>query len=453
MSDNRPDCISGDTPIIDDELNEQARKDTPALGESDNSYRAIVKASPVAVTTIRDGRFLAVNPAACRLLGFSDPQEMVGMPVMSFVAPESQERVAKRIERLEDGKSNPLEEITLIRKDGTRITVESSSVAVPIDGVNTVVVFAQNISARKEKEEQLEIMKFTVDRAMDRIAWIAPDGRFLYANEAGYKEMDYTLEDLLSMRVSDIDPNYPPERWNEHFQELKKAGSMRLETDQKDGEGRTHYLDVSSNYIKFGKEEFICSYGRDVTELKHTEKTLSEQLEFERLIAGIAARLARTEPGQMGETIDWSLQGLGHCLRTERSFLARFSEDGDRLVFTNIWAEESINVSSSTFEIDIMTELPWVAQHIRNGQVINVGPGLTGLPDEAEKLRKWLEREGINSGLVVPICVEGTSIGLLGMDTVAQPREYPQSIVDRLRIVADMIGSMLKRVHTQTKLQ
>ena len=79
--------------------------------------------------------------------------------------------------------------------------------------------------------------------------------------------------------------------------------------------------------------------------------------------------------------------------------------------------------------------------------------GLDELPDEANVLRNWLEHDGINSGVVVPVCVEGKSIGLLGLDTVVKPREYPQSIVDRLRIVADMIGSTLRSVRAQKALQ
>ena len=44
-------------------------------------------------------------------------------------------------------------------------------------------------------------------------------------------------------------------------------------------------------------------------------------------------------------------------------------------------------------------------------------------------------------------------MGMLGLDTVNQPREYPQSLVDRLLIVADMLGSTLRRIHVENKLR
>jgi PAS domain S-box-containing protein len=527
---------------------------------------------------IRNGRILFTNPAGSRMLGFSDPDKMVDMPAIDVVAPESLQMVRKRIERLESEKDNPTAEIALIRQDGIRITTESTSVSIRIDGIPTAVIIAQDISVRKEKEEKLQMMQFSIDHALDRIAWIAPDGRFLYANEAACKEMDYALDEVLSMSVSDIDPNFPIEKWNEHYREVKKKGSMRIETQQISGDGQTHDIEVSTNCLKFGDREFMCSFGRDITERKQlelklieseerfrafmdnipavayikdesgrhvygnkslfdsfetspdkfigtttkdffpadiarrieaydsevlsdgviielddyweeiggqrrwwkvlkfpiilhpedrliggiafdiserkfAEQTVSEQLEFERQIADISANLAQTEPDQLGETIDSTLRSLVRILHTERAFVAQFSKDDSRLKLTNTWAAEGISASSSIFEIDLATEVPWVAQHILNGRVISAGPGLTGLPDEANELRDWLERDGINSGVVVPVRVEGRSIGMLGLDTLDQPREYPQSIVDRLRIVADMIGSTLRRVQAQKKLQ
>jgi PAS domain S-box-containing protein len=87
------------------------------------------------------------------------------------------------------------------------------------------------------------------------------------------------------------------------------------------------------------------------------------------------------------------------------------------------------------------------------GKVVNAGPGLTALPDEAKELGHWLEHNGITSGVVVPVLVEDRSIGFLGLDTVDQPREYPTALVDRLKIVADMIGSTLRRVQAQKELR
>jgi|GEM_PF-532588 len=183
------------------------------------------------------------------------------------------------------------------------------------------------------------------------------------------------------------------------------------------------------------------------------EKTADEQRRFERLIADIASNLAQTEPQQLESAIDATLRSLGRFLKTERAFLGRFSDNGKHLRNTNVWTAEGIDISPGFFEIDIAAEVPWAAQQLKSGSVIKAGPGLTGLPDEAKHLRLWLEKRGINSGVVMPVRVEGRTIGMLGLDTSVRPRDYPKSIVDLLKIAANMIGSMLHRVRVQKKLE
>ncbi len=50
-----------------------------ALKESEEGYRSIVEGAPGAIMAIRNGCFLFVNPAGAQMLGFSDPEEMVGI--------------------------------------------------------------------------------------------------------------------------------------------------------------------------------------------------------------------------------------------------------------------------------------------------------------------------------------------------------------------------------------
>ncbi|MHC4750364.1 MAG: sigma 54-interacting transcriptional regulator [Planctomycetota bacterium] len=254
----------------------ELEKQSEQLKQSKERYRSLIETAPVAIMAIRDGCILFANKAGARLLGFSDPDKMVGIPTIDVVAPESQQLVTERIKRLESGKDNPAAEIALIRQDGNRIIVEARSVSIHIDGVSTAILIAQDIGDRKEKEEKLQMMQYSMDKALDRIAWIAPDGRFLYANEAACEEMAYTLDEVLSMRVSDIDPDFPIVRWTEHYQGVKKRGSIRLETQQIAGDGKIHDIEVSTNVLKFGDREFMCSFGRDITERRQKEKEIKQ---------------------------------------------------------------------------------------------------------------------------------------------------------------------------------
>jgi len=84
---------------------------------------------------------------------------MVGIHTLSVVAPESQEVVAERIKRLESGKDNPPVEIALISQDGMKVPVESTSTSIPIGGISTAVIFARDISDRKQREKNATIIR------------------------------------------------------------------------------------------------------------------------------------------------------------------------------------------------------------------------------------------------------------------------------------------------------
>jgi transcriptional regulator with GAF, ATPase, and Fis domain len=188
-------------------------------------------------------------------------------------------------------------------------------------------------------------------------------------------------------------------------------------------------------------------------ELTESEKTLTDQIAFERLISELAARLAQVLPEDIDAEIQEILSSLGQFLQSERAFVFQFTADGKSLKNTHIWAAEGFSPQSEIFEQDLASDIPWVARQIRSGRVIAVGPGYVGLPDEAQELRKQLERDGINSGFVVPISVEGRPIGMLGLDTIDKARDYPPLLIDRLRALADLIGSMLQRVRKHRILE
>ena len=192
---------------------------------------------------------------------------------------------------------------------------------------------------------------------------------------------------------------------------------------------------------------------KNISELKAVDKDLKQHLEFERLIAELAARLAQVLPENIDAEIQETLGSLGRFLKSERAFVFQFTDDGKSLKNTHVWAAEGFSPQSEIFELDLASAIPWVARQIRSGRVIAVGPGYAGLPDEAQELRQQLKRDGINSGFVVPISVEGRSIGMFGLDTVEEAREYLTPLIERMRVLADMIGSTLQRIRAQRKLE
>jgi len=127
--------------------------------------------------------------------------------------------------------------------------------------------------------EELRIAQFCLDSAADAIFWMQADARFTYVNETACRSLGYSREELLSMTVHDIDPNFPKEVWAEHWGQLRRQGSFTIESLHRAKDGRTYPVEITVNYLKYGAKEYNCAFARDVTERKRAEELIrvSEQ--------------------------------------------------------------------------------------------------------------------------------------------------------------------------------
>jgi PAS domain S-box-containing protein len=233
----------------------------------DNSSDRIVWVAP-------DGHILYVNETVCKETGYS--REVALSMKVSDVDPNyPADRWAELYKEIKK-RGHMRFETRNTSKDGQIQFVEIYAKYLEFNEKEFICSFCRDITERKRLEEKMQMMKFSIDHALDRVAWIAPDGQFLYANEAAYKEMGYSREEFLSLKVSDLDPDYPPEVWAEHYKKLKKRGSFRVDTRHISKDGQIQFIEVSANRMEFEGKEFLCSFGRDMTERKKAEENLQK---------------------------------------------------------------------------------------------------------------------------------------------------------------------------------
>jgi PAS domain-containing protein len=70
------------------------------------------------------------------------------------------------------------------------------------------IVKTQGIKERKQAEEALQFTQFAIDRSSDAAFWMGTDARFIYVNNAACNALGYSKEELLTMAVHDIDPDF-----------------------------------------------------------------------------------------------------------------------------------------------------------------------------------------------------------------------------------------------------
>jgi PAS domain S-box-containing protein len=140
-------------------------------------------------------------------------------------------------------------------------------------------------AAREQAEQKVSLLNFALDRVREAAFLIDEQGRCQYANESGSRILGYNGAELLGLRVADMDPDFPAERWPDHWRDLKAQRSMTFESRHRTRDGRIFPVEVSANYFEYEGRGYNLALVRDITERKRAEEERRESAERFRAIA------------------------------------------------------------------------------------------------------------------------------------------------------------------------
>jgi PAS domain S-box-containing protein len=133
-------------------LPDSAEKSAP----EDAGFRRLVESAPDGIVISRDGVVLYANPAAVTLLGYDGASEMVGRSMGVFLDQAALTTMRMRLTRMRTtGESLPPFEYSALRRDGSAITVEISSIFIEFEGAPAVLAFARDTTERSRLRAQL----------------------------------------------------------------------------------------------------------------------------------------------------------------------------------------------------------------------------------------------------------------------------------------------------------
>ena len=125
---------------------------------------------------------------------------------------------------------------------------------------------------KKSAEEHRATVDFAMNLVHEAVYLVDKDARILYTNDEAARALGYSREELLRMRVSGIDPDYPPEQWVRHFGDMSVARSGTFESRHKTKDGRIFPVEVSTNYFEYEGNAYIMGLVRDISERKRAEE-------------------------------------------------------------------------------------------------------------------------------------------------------------------------------------
>ena len=128
----------------------------------------------------------------------------------------------------------------------------------------TIVTNQQSISG--------ELARFSIDEARDMIFWTRPNGTFSYVNQSAADTLKYDRQHLEGGPITLIAPYFNDEVRTEFWDRLRRERVFAAEYDLVGSGGEQFPISATINYLRFGDEEYACSFCRDVSQQKIRDK-------------------------------------------------------------------------------------------------------------------------------------------------------------------------------------
>ncbi|SMO58233.1 PAS domain S-box protein [Gracilimonas mengyeensis] len=377
-----------------------------ALKESEQQYKLQFNNTLEGTIIGRpNGRILAVNPAACDLLGYTE-EELVNKErdiIFDVKHPENCEALKQR---RKNGEFTG--EVFFTHKEGYTIPVEVSSVIFEAeDGTEKTIVSIKDISERKAIEQQLMQEKEFTESAISSLPSsffvFKSTGELIRWNTMLENDFGYNADELENLNILEL--VHPEDRESiKFFLNRGFTGErVNLETRCVSKEGRVlHYLISGTSFFQNG-EHFIVGSGLNQNDFKEIENERNRN-------AQLLTQLFDNSP--IGIVL---IDAKGKVKELNESFEQLFGYTNDELVGVEL--DETIVPSSMSMQAKTLSELSF-----------------TGDAFQTETIRRTKEGKEIPV-LVggVPVELDGEVIAIFGMYVdISERKRLENQIVELL---------------------
>jgi PAS domain S-box-containing protein len=304
--------------------------------------------------------------------------------------------------------------------------------------------FATDITARKQARQSLQFFQFAVEHSSEAAYWTDPDAHFIYVNEMACRQLGYSREELLTMGVGDIDPQFPIEQWPSHWTELKEKGTLRIESFHKTKDGVSFPVEVTANHVEFDGKEYNCAIVRDIREQKQYQEQLL--LNTERTEALL--KLNQMTDAPLSKFTDFALEEAVRLTKSKIGYLAFLNEE-ESIMTIRAWsksamAECKMDDKKHLFEVGCTGLL---GQSIRERKPIIVNdyhapnPEKKGYPQGHVPIARYMN---------IPVIVH-SRVAMVA--AVANKEEdYTQTDVQQMTLLIEGMWRLVERMSTEQEL-
>lgn len=229
----------------------------------------------------RTFRFFFVSKQAERLLGYP-AERWISEPTFckDHIHPDDRQTLldfcARVAESAGDKQTHDLE-YRMIAADGRAIWLRNIATASAKDDQPVLLQGVMiDITERKQMEQTLRRFQFCMEHAPEGVFFMTRDAGFSYVNEQACRSLGYTRDELMRLKLWDINPVYSKESWEAIWTQRQEdqIGTIQVETLHRRKDGVVFPVEVFAKHLWFDDTEFHVAFVCDITERKQAEEAL-----------------------------------------------------------------------------------------------------------------------------------------------------------------------------------
>jgi GAF domain-containing protein len=178
--------------------------------------------------------------------------------------------------------------------------------------------------------------------------------------------------------------------------------------------------------------------------------SVQERVRFETLLAELSATFVNLPAGRVDSQIESALRCVVEFLGVDRGGLAELLVDQKQLVITHSYHLPGVPPQPRTI---VDAQLPWYAGTIYKGQILRLIALPDDLPPEATLEREYCLQVGMKSHVMIPLKVTGSVVGAIGFASFRGSRDWPEELIQFLRLVGEIFTNALARKRADEALQ
>ncbi len=261
------------------DITERKRAET-ALHESQNRLRRLSEATIEGIVITDQGKIIEANKQAARLLG-CELEDLIGMNVIDFVAPDSLDFV---LQKIRNGFEASYEHMAM-RIDGSTFPIEVQGHSILFEGRSARVTTIRDLSERKKAEDDLRESEEKLSKAFDASPAIImildlENMRRLYMNEAYEKVFGISRKEAIGTTFDDFNLFLDYEKIKTGLKRLVIEKKMyNFEAELRIKKGRFITLLINAAVLDIPGKRLAVIVASDITERKQVDEALRNALE------------------------------------------------------------------------------------------------------------------------------------------------------------------------------